>query len=183
MTANPLTSDELGHLFLDGALNSFRQNKGLAEKAIVQLPDDKLRTPLDANTNSIAVIMKHVGGNLRSRWTNFLTADGEKPDRNRDSEFVDTFSSRQEIIDCWDQGWQCAFNALAALSTADLGKTVYVRGAAHTVPLAIERSLAHSAYHVGQIVLIARLLAGDQWNTITIPRGGSEAFTKANWGK
>lgn len=163
-------SESLGRTILESALSSFRSNKTLADKAIAQLPDDKLRVALDANTNSIAVIMKHVAGNLLSRWTDFLTTDGEKPERDRDSEFEDTFADRAEILARWEQGWNCLFAALQSLHAADLEKTVTIRGDPHTVPLAIDRALAHCGYHVGQIVLIARILAGDNWQTITMPR-------------
>ena len=165
------------------AASVFRANKGWADKAIVQLPDDKLHVPLDANTNSIAVIMKHVAGNLRSRWTDFLTTDGEKPWRNRDDEFVDSFTSRDEVIEYWERGWTCLFTTLDELTPADLSKTVTIRGEPHTVPLAIHRSLAHCGYHVGQIIMIARIHAGDRWDTITIPRGGSANYNQQTWGE
>ncbi|MFO1093653.1 MAG: DUF1572 family protein [Planctomycetaceae bacterium] len=161
----------------------YRANKGWADKAISQVTDDNLRVALDPNTNSIAVIMKHVAGNLLSRWTDFLTTDGEKPGRNRDGEFVDTFVNRAEILTHWEAGWQCLFDSLAAATPDDLAKTVTIRGEPHSVPLAIQRSLAHTAYHVGQIILIARVLAGNQWTTITIPRGASASFNQRVWGK
>src|SRR6266404_3985158 len=134
-------TEDLGKAVLDGAVASFRANKGWADKAIAQLPDDKLHVALDANTNSIAVIMKHVAGNLRSRWTDFLTTDGEKPWRNRDDEFVDTFAARDELLAYWESGWQRLFDALAALTPADLARTVTIRGEPHSVPLAIQRSM------------------------------------------
>jgi hypothetical protein len=168
---------------IGSAASAFRSDKGRADKAIVQLPDDKLHVALDPNTNSIAVIMKHVAGNLLSRWTDFLTTDGEKPWRNRDDEFVDTFTSRAELLAYWESGWQRLFDALAALTPADLDRTVTIRGEPHSVPLAVHRSLAHCGYHVGQIVLIARVLAGDDWTTITIPRGGSAKFNERVWAK
>ncbi len=179
----PQASAELGTVLVDAALAAFRSNKGLADKAVAQLPDDKLHVALDANTNCIAVIMKHVAGNLLSRWTDFLTTDGEKPWRNRDDEFVDTLATRAELLAYWESGWQRLFDALAGLSAADAGRTVTVRGEPHSVPLAIQRSLAHCGYHVGQIVLIARILAGDRWTTITIPRGGSAGFNQRVWAK
>ncbi len=176
-------ADEVGSTVLESAIASLRTNKGWADKAIGQLPDDKLHVALDENTNSIAVIMKHVAGNLLSRWTDFLTTDGEKPWRNRDDEFIDSFNSRDEVLAHWERGWNCLFDALAALEPADLSKTVTIRGEPHSVPLAIHRSLAHCGYHVGQIVMIARILAGDDWKTITIPRGESGTYNKAVWGK
>jgi len=161
---------------LDEAIKVFRSQKDLADRALAQVSDANLHVSLDANTNSIAVIMKHVAGNLLSRWTDFLTTDGEKPWRNRDDEFVDTFTARDELLAYWESGWQRLFDSLESLTAGDLGKAVTIRGEPHTVPLAIQRSLAHCGYHVGQIVLIARILAGDHWTTITIPRGASAGF-------
>jgi len=174
--------EALAASILDGAVTSLRTNKGWADKAIAQLPDDKLHVALDANTNCIAVIMKHMAGNLLSRWTDFLTADGEKPWRNRDDEFVDTLTDRAELLSYWERGWQQLFDALGSLASEDLCRTVFIRGEPHSVPLAIQRSVAHCGYHVGQIVLIARVLAGENWETITIPRGGSVAFNQNVWG-
>jgi hypothetical protein len=142
-----------------------------------------LHVALDPNTNCIAVIMKHVAGNLLSRWTDFLSTDGEKPWRNRDDEFVDTFTAHEELIAYWDSGWQRLFDSLAGLKADDLGRTVTIRGEPHSVPLAIQRSLAHCGYHVGQIMLIARILAGEHWTTITIPRGASAGYNQRVWGK
>jgi hypothetical protein len=183
MTTQSDSLNAIGRALIDGTITAFSSNKGWADKAIAQLPDDKLHVALDPNTNSIAVIMKHVAGNLLSRWTDFLTADGEKSWRNRDGEFTDTFANRNEVISYWDSGWQRVIESLQALSVEDLSKTVAIRGEPHSVPLAIERSLAHSGYHVGQIVLIARILAGDHWTTITIPRGASATFNQKVWGK
>ncbi len=183
MTGPSDSSLDVGTALVQSAITCFRANKGWADRAIAQLPDDKLRVALDSNTNSIAVIMKHVAGNLLSRWTDFLTIDGEKPWRNRDDEFVDTFQTRDELMAHWESGWQRLFDTLASLTPEDLSKTVTIRGEPHSVPLAIQRSLAHCGYHVGQIMLIARILAGDQWSTITIPRGGSAGFNQRVWGE
>lgn len=174
-------SSDVAKALIDGALTAFRANKGWADKAVAQLPDDKLHVALDPETNGIAVIMKHLAGNLLSRWTDFLTSDGEKPWRNRDDEFIDTFTSRDELLAYWESGWQRLFEALESLTTADVGRTVFIRGEPHSVPLAIQRSLAHSGYHVGQIILIARILAGSHWTTITIPRGESASFNRRVW--
>ena len=173
---------DIGAAVISGSISAFRSNKGWADKAISQLSDEKLHVALDANTNSISVIMKHVAGNLLSRWTDFLTTDGEKPWRNRDDEFVDTFNDRDQLIACWESGWATLFNSLSALSCSDLAKSVTIRGELHSVPLAMQRSLAHSTYHIGQIMLISRILAGDNWTTITIPRGGSSSFNQQVWG-
>lgn len=164
-------------------INAFEANKRLADRAIEQVSDDKLHIPLDANTNAIAVIMKHVAGNLLSRWTDFLTTDGEKPWRNRDDEFVDSFGSRQEVLEFWERGWACLLTTLKSLKPEDLEKTVLIRGEPHSVPLALERSLGHTCYHIGQIVQAARVHAGEKWNTLTIPRGGSQQFNQTNWGQ
>ena len=178
----PTPFDDLTSSFITGAIASFQANKGWADKAIAQLPDDKLHIALDANTNSIAVIMKHVAGNLLSRWTDFLTTDGEKPDRDRDSEFFDTFGSRAELLEYWERGWARLFTTLRGLTMADLERTVTIRGEPHSVPLAVERSLGHACYHIGQIVQLARHFAGADWQTLTIPKGGSDQFNKENWG-
>ncbi len=166
----------------DAAVASFQYHKNLADRAVAQVSDEALHCTLDPHTNSIAVVMKHVAGNLRSRWTDFLTTDGEKPWRNRDDEFVDTFAMRAELLVVWNAGWGVLFNSLASLTDADFGRTVTVRGEPHSVALAVQRSLAHTSYHVGQIVLLARHWAGGTWETLTIPRGGSAAHNQAAWG-
>jgi hypothetical protein len=169
--------------FMSATINAFEANKRLAGRAVEQVPDDKLHVALDENTNSIAVIMKHVAGNLTSRWTDFLATDGEKLWRNRDDEFVDSFDSRAELLELWERAWACLLTTLRGLKPKNLEKTVMIRGEPHSVPLALERSLGHTCYHIGQIVQVARIHAGEKWNTLTIPRGGSEQFNKANWGQ
>jgi hypothetical protein len=169
--------------FLSAIIDAFEANKRLADRAVGQVPDDKLHAALDPNTNSVAVIMTHVAGNLTSRWTDFLTTDGEKPWRDRDGEFVAAFASRAELLACWERGWACLLTTLRGLRPEDLGKTVTIRGEPHSMPLAVARSLGHTCYHVGQIVQVARVHAGDEWTTLTIPRGGSEQFNRANWGR
>jgi len=169
--------------FVSSIVNVFEASKRLADRAVEQVRDDQLHVALDENTNSIAIVMKHVAGNLISRWTDFLTTDGEKPWRNRDDEFVDSFSGRAEILEFWERGWACLLETLKSLKPEDLEKTVSIRGGPHSVPLALERSLGHTCYHIGQIVQVARIHAGEKWNALTIPRGGSEQFNKANWGQ
>jgi hypothetical protein len=176
MTGDPDRS--IGRCFLENALATLRSQKELAERAIVQLDDDRLRQPLDAHTNSIAVIMKHVAGNALSRWTEFLDSDGEKPWRHRDGEFIDDFVSRASVMDYWEKGWQCCFDGIGALEETDLTREVMIRGEPHTVIQAIHRQISHYGYHVGQIVQLARHLAGDSWEPLTISRGGSEAFNR-----
>jgi hypothetical protein len=164
--------------YLSALVETFRKYKELSEKAAAQAPDAALHAPLDANTNSIAIIMKHMAGNLRSRWTDFLTTDGEKPHRDRDGEFVDTYKSRAEMLADWESGWSVLFASLAALKPADLTRIIIIRGEPHTVILAAQRSLAHAAYHAGQIILIARIHAENEklggkpgsWKVLTMPR-------------
>ncbi len=183
MTSHSTQIEDLAKAVIDGAGIAFRANKGWADKAVAQLSDEVLHIALDPHTNCVAVIMKHVAGNLLSRWTDFLTTDGEKPWRNRDDEFVDSFQTRDELMSYWNSGWQTLFESLDGLSAADLCKTVTIRGEPHSVPLAIQRSLAHCGYHVGQIMLIARILGGHTWTTITIPRGTSASFNQRVWAK
>jgi hypothetical protein len=172
----------LGAMFLESAIAVFQKHKHWADQAIGQLSDENLRRPLDEHSNSVAVIMKHVAGNLLSRWTDCLTTDGEKPWRNRDQEFVDDLANRQEVLDCWERGWRCLFESLGSLVPEDLLKTITVRGEPHSVLLAIERSLAHCSYHVGQILMVARHWSGENWQTITIPRGQSASYNQTVWG-
>lgn len=163
-------------------LAPFDYNKRLAERAMDQLTDEQLHQPLDPETNSVAVIAKHVAGNLKSRWTDFLTSDGEKPWRNRDDEFVDTFATRDQLLAYWNDGWQAVTQTLSTLADEDWARNITIRGESLSVPLAIGRSLSHTGYHVGQIVLISRILAGANWKTLTIPRGGSQGFNTTVWG-
>ena len=168
------------HAFLSSIVSAFQAQKRGAEKAIVQLPDDKLHVPLDANTNSVAVIMRHMAGNLRSRFVDFLTTDGEKPQRNRDGEFVEHRNlTREQLMADWESGWRVLFDTLASLKPADLTKTITIRQEPYGVIDALHRALAHQGYHVGQITQLARFLAKDDWTTITIPRGGSQSFNAA----
>jgi hypothetical protein len=166
---------DLGAQFLANARFETRRLKALAEKAIAQVEDDALlHHALDPESNSIAVVMQHIGGNLRSRWTQFLTTDGEKPDRNRDGEFEPTPArTRRELLELWEHGWSPCLDTLDAMSPGDLSKTVRIRGEELRVSEAIQRSLLHSSYHVGQIVLLAKHLASTRWTSLSIPRGGS----------
>lgn len=171
-----MSSEYLSQTTINAFTRAFRAQKHLADSAIRQVSDGHMREALDANTNCIAVIMKHVGGNLRSRFNNFLTEDGEKPWRNRDDEFVDTFDSREQMLAAWEEGWRELFDALSQLAPQDLERAVTIRGESLNVPDALARSLAHTSYHVGQIVQTARVLCKDNWQVITIAKGGSEAF-------
>jgi hypothetical protein len=156
--------------FLQSSIRQLKGTKKNAEQAIAQLRDEDLHWQPDPESNSIAIIMKHMAGNMISRWTDFLTSDGEKPNRNRDGEFIDDLTSRADLLAFWERGWACALNALEALKPEDLEKTVYIRSEAHSVPLAIIRQVAHYANHAGQIVYIAKHRAGGHWETLSIPR-------------
>jgi hypothetical protein len=172
----PMPDPTPDRLVMNAITTRFKAYKEMAEKAFGQISDDKLHQPLDENTNSIAVIAKHMSGNLRSRFTDFLTSDGEKPDRDRDSEFVDDIPDRQAFLAMWEAGWQCLFNAISPLADSDLNKTITIRGEPHSVIDALLRQLSHHSYHTGQIVQLARYLAKDKWTVLTIPRGGSRQF-------
>jgi len=164
--------------YLEDALSLFRYYKRLGERAMAQVSDDQLFVTLDEESNSIALVVKHMAGNMRSRWTGFLASDGEKPDRDRDSEFVDPPPTRAALMQTWEQGWSCLFAALEPLTDLDLSRTITIRGEAHSVMQAINRQLAHYPYHIGQIVLLAKHFAGRQWQSLTVPRNGSEAFNR-----
>jgi hypothetical protein len=156
--------------YLEDSLAMFRQYKKLGERAMEQVTDDQLFAALDEEMNSIAIVVKHMAGNMRSRWTDFLTTDGEKPDRDRDSEFEAPPASRTALMKVWEDGWALVFTALEPLSDADLGRTVTIRGESHSVMQAIHRQVNHYAYHCGQIVLLAKHFAHDHWTSLTIPR-------------
>ncbi len=163
---------------IEDSLSLFRYYKKLAEGAMQQVTDDQLFSALDAEMNSIAVIVKHVTGNMRSRWTDFLTSDGEKPDRDRDSEFVEPPTTREALMKSWESAWSCLFSALEPLSDADQGRAVTIRGEVHSVTQAINRQLAHYAYHIGQIVFLAKHLQSAQWKSLSVPRGDSTKFNQ-----
>lgn len=163
--------------YLKDSISLFQYYKKLGENAIAQCPDEGLFASLDEENNSMAIVVKHMTGNMRSRWTDFLTSDGEKANRNRDSEFEAPPKTRAEILDLWDAGWKCVFSALEPLSDAGMTKTVTIRGEEHSVMQAINRQIAHYAYHVGQIVLLAKHFAGANWKALTIPKKRSEQFS------
>jgi len=164
--------------YIDESLAVFRQYKKMAESAMAQLSDDQLFTALDGEMNSIALIVKHMTGNMRSRWTNFLTSDGEKPDRNRDSEFIDPPPTREALLDQWENGWKLVFDAIEPLTDADLTRTVTIRSEPHSVMQAINRQVAHYSSHIGQIVFLAKHLAGANWKTLSVPRNRSAEFNR-----
>lgn len=162
--------------FLKDAISVFQYYKKLAERAMEQVSDEQLGMALDEESNSIAVIVKHMAGNMASRWTDFLTTDGEKPWRDRDTEFKEPPAGRAELLALWEKGWSTLFDALNGLTEADLARTVTIRGEAHSVMQAVNRQLAHYPYHCGQIVFIAKHLAHEKWDCLSVPRGASQKF-------
>lgn len=161
----------------------FAYYQELGVKAMAQVKDEDLSRVLVADGNSISIIVKHLAGNMRSRFTDFLTSDGEKPWRDRESEFEGTHASRAQLIYDWNSGWTCFFAAIDPLTDTDLERIVLIRNEGHTVQEALHRQLAHYAYHVGQIVLLARTFAGAEWTSLSIPRGGSQAFNAERFAK
>lgn len=159
-------------------IDEFQKIKKLADKSVAQLSDEQLLVKIDPQANSVAVIMRHMAGNMRSRWVEFLTSDGEKPDRQRDQEFADVAQSRAELLAEWEHGWRCVFDAMTPLTDADLQRNVVIRGERHSVYKAISRQVGHYAGHAYQILLLAKHLLGPDWTTLSIPRGQSEEFNR-----
>jgi hypothetical protein len=162
--------------YLESAIKQFEYYKLLGEKAMEQLPEEKLFWQYNEECNSIAMIVKHLSGNMLSRWTDLLTTDGEKEWRNRDAEFENDIQTKKELLAKWNEGWQCLLNALRELTPGDPQKIVYIRNQGHTVLEAINRQLAHYPYHVGQVVYIAKMIAGSDWKSLSIPKGNSASF-------
>ncbi|MDR6465770.1 DUF1572 family protein [Chryseobacterium sediminis] len=154
----------------------FEYYKSLGDKTFGQLTDEQMFWQYNDESNSIAIIVKHLAGNMLSRWTNFLTEDGEKSWRNRDGEFVNTFTTKEQVLDFWEQGWECFFDALEKINDDNLYSTTYIRGEAHPVIDAVLRQLAHYPYHIGQIVYIAKMIKNEDWNTLSIARNRSQEF-------
>lgn len=173
--------------YLTESIKCFRAYKKLGEGALAQVRDDEWSRLIDPEANSIALVVKHMAGNMRSRWTDFLTSDGEKPDRNRDQEFIqDATVNRERVMEWWEAGWKHVFDAMESLKPEDLGSKVYIRGQEHTVLQAINRQIAHYSYHVGQIVLLAKHYRGPEWKSLSIPKGQSANLGVAAeqaWGK
>lgn len=162
--------------YLDSTIKQFEYYKMLGDKTFEQLTDDQLFWQYNAESNSIAIIVKHLWGNMLSRWTDFLTTDGEKEWRNRDAEFENDIATRAELLEKWNEGWACLFTALKGLRPEDLDRIIYIRNQGHTVMEAINRQLAHYPYHIGQIVFLGKMLCGTNWKSLSIPRGNSNQF-------
>ncbi|MEF9477697.1 DUF1572 domain-containing protein [Chryseobacterium sp. 1B4] len=157
-------------------IKRFEYYKSLGDKTFDQLTDEQIFWQYNEESNSIAVIVKHISGNMLSRWTNFLTEDGEKSYRNRDDEFVNSFTTKAEVLEYWEKGWTCFFNALDKINNENLYSTIYIRGEGHSVMDAVFRQLAHYPYHIGQIVYIAKMIKNEDWNTLSIARNRSQQF-------
>jgi uncharacterized damage-inducible protein DinB len=170
---------EIGALYIDEAFRSLRGHKRLADDAIAQLSDEQFFAVPDTESNSVAITVKHMAGNMRSRFTDFLTTDGEKPDRNRDQEFeLSAQTTRADVMRWWEEGWAHVFEALDFLKPEDLSRTVFIRAEPHSVLQAINRQIAHYAYHCGQIVFLAKHLRSTEWKSLSVPRGQSEEFNR-----
>ncbi len=169
---------ELAENYKQDALNSFRSYKKLAERAIAQLSDGDFFILIDPEANSVALIVKHIGGNLHSRWRDFLNSDGEKPDRDRDLEFEIRGDSRESLMAFWESGWQTLFDNLEPLTPGDLLRTVTIRGEPHTVVEAINRQLTHYSYHIGQVVFLAKHLRSSEWRNLSVPKRQSKQFNR-----
>ena len=170
--------EEIIKNFHADAVESFRNCKKLAERAIEQISDEEFFATIDEEANSVAIVVKHIAGNLVSRWTDFLTTDGEKPDRNRDAEFEMTDDSRKELIEFWERGWKILFDNIVPLTLEDFSSVVTIRGQEHTVVEALNRQLTHYSYHVGQIVLLAKHFKSTSWSSLSIPKNRSDEFNK-----
>jgi Protein of unknown function (DUF1572) len=172
-------STDLASHYLDEARRQFRGHKRLAEGAIAQLNDEELFVTPDPESNSVAILMKHMAGNMRSRFTDFLTSDGEKPDRHRDQEFeMGSSTARADLMKMWEAGWEVIFSTLASLKPEDVTRTVAIRGEPHTVLQALNRAIAHYAQHTGQIVFLAKHIRSREWKSLSIPRGKSEEVNR-----
>jgi hypothetical protein len=169
--------------YLESVKKQFEYYKLLGDKTFSQLPDEKLFWQYNENSNSIATIVKHLWGNMLSRWTDFLTSDGEKEWRNREAEFENDITSRQELINKWEEAWTCLFKALNSITTEDLQKVIYIRNQGHTIEEAINRQLAHYPYHIGQIVFIGKMIRDEEWTSLSIPKGMSNAFNADKFSK
>jgi len=170
--------EEIIKNFHADAVESFRNCKKLAERAIEQISDAEFFATIDEESNSVAIVVKHIAGNLVSRWTDFLTTDGEKPDRNRDAEFEMTDNSRKELMEFWERGWKILFDNIVPLTLEDFSSVVTIRGQEHTVVEALNRQLTHYSYHVGQIVLLAKHFKPASWTSLSIPKNRSAEFNK-----
>ncbi|MEH6537478.1 MAG: DUF1572 family protein [Psychroserpens sp.] len=169
--------------YLPSVIKQFEYYKSLGDKTISQLTIKELQKEFSEDSNSIAIIIKHIVGNMLSRWTNFLTEDGEKEWRHRDSEFEDTFHNKEGIQQYWDKGWDCLFEAIRPLTSEDLERIIYIRNQGHTVTEAINRQIAHYGYHIGQLVFLGKLIKGNGWVSLSVPKGKSVTYNQEKFNK
>ncbi|WP_296316834.1 DinB family protein [Winogradskyella sp. UBA3174] len=169
--------------YLDSSIKQFEYYKSLGDKTISQLSFEELKKEFAEDSNSVSIIVKHIVGNMLSRWTNFLTEDGEKEWRKRDEEFEDTFRSKEDLIEAWNKGWNCLFEALNPLSIDDLEQVIFIRNQGHTVTETINRQMMHYAYHIGQIVFLGKLVKGKDWQSLSIAKGNSKNYNKDKFSK
>ncbi|MFK7782266.1 DUF1572 family protein [Psychroserpens sp.] len=173
----------MNNSYLKSILKQFEYYKSLGDTTINQLNFDEIQKEFIQDSNSISIIVKHISGNMLSRWTNFLTEDGEKEWRHRDSEFEDTFKSKEELLKYWNNGWNCLFKAIRSLTSKDLERIIYIRNQGHSVTEAINRQLAHYSYHIGQLVFIGKLIRGNDWTSLSIPKGKSATYNQEKFSK
>ena len=164
--------------YIEGIHKQFTYYKSLGDKTIAQIPEEKLFWQYNNDSNSIAILIKHVWGNMKSRWTDFLTTDGEKEWRHRDTEFENDIKTKEELLDKWEDGWQCLFIALESITENNFNQPIYIRNIEHTITEAINRQLAHYSYHVGQIVFLGKMIAAEQWQSLSIPKGKSMNYNE-----
>jgi hypothetical protein len=168
---------------LNGIIKLFQYYKSLGERTIEQLSDEELFWQYNSDSNSIAIMVNHIQGNMLSRWTNFLSEDGEKEWRNRDQEFEDIINTRSDLVDKWEKGWKCLFDALFKVNESNIHQLVYIRNEGHSILDAVTRQLGHYSYHVGQIVYLGKMIKGEEWQSLSIPKGGSKAYNKGKFGQ
>tara|TARA_Y100000815_G_C13318623_1_gene491471 strand:- start:1331 stop:1882 length:552 start_codon:yes stop_codon:yes gene_type:complete len=169
--------------YLSSSIKQFEYYKSLGDKTFEQLTFNELQREFEEDSNSITIIVKHIVGNMLSRWTNFLTEDGEKEWRKRDEEFIDSFENKAQFLEAWEKGWNCLFNAIKPLQKDDLERVIYIRNQGHSITEAINRQMMHYAYHVGQIVLLGKLTKGSDWVSLSIPKGKSKAYNQDKFSK
>lgn len=173
----------MNNSYLSSIIKQFEYYKGLGDKTFIQLTDEQIHWQYNNESNCVAIIVKHIVGNMLSRWTNFLTEDGEKTWRERDEEFEDTYTSKIQMLKAWEQGWECLFNAVKPLEENQLEQIIYIRNQGHTVTEAINRQLAHYSYHIGQIVFLGKMISDENWKSLSIPKGASTKYNQEKFSK
>ena len=173
----------MSNSYLPSVIKQFEYYKSLGDKTFGQLTDENIHYQYNSESNSVAIIVKHMVGNMLSRWTNFLTEDGEKTWRERDQEFDNTYASKEDMLKAWEQGWECLFHSIKPLKEEQLEQIIYIRNQGHTVIEAINRQLAHYSYHIGQIIFLGKMIKNDNWKTLSIPKGSSTSYNQEKFSK